>query len=103
MHALLQCEGWEVGGVRSVLDSNRAHTTKSDPADRAPGDLVNQNFTANAPQRLWVVDITSVATWSGFAYASSVPDVYSRRIVGWNVASTLKAEELPLQAVEMAA
>ena len=114
MHALLRREGWEIGrdacerlmklaGVRGVRRSKRAFTTKSDPADRLPGDLVNRNFTAVAPKRLWVVDITYVATWSGFAYVSFVTDVYSRRIVGWNVASTLKAEVLPLQALEMAA
>lgn len=44
-----------------------------------------------------------VATWSGFAYVAFVTDVYSRRIVGWNVAATLKAEILPLQALDMAA
>ena len=114
MHALLQREGWEIGrdacerlmklaGVRGVRRSRRAVTTKSHPADRLPSDLVNRNFTATAPKRLWVVDITYVATWSGFAYVSFVTDVYSRRIVGWNVASTLKAEVLPLQALEMAA
>lgn len=93
----------KIAGVRGVQRSKRAFTTKSDPADRLPGDLVNRNFTAAAPKRLWVVDITYVATWSGFAYVSFVTDVYSRRIVGWNVASTLKAEVLPLQALEMAA
>ena len=114
MHALLRREGWDIGrdtcerlmklaGVRGVQRSKRAFTTRSDRADRLPGDLVNRNFTAAAPKRLWVVDITYVATWSGFAYVSFVTDVYSRRIVGWNVAATLKAEVLPLQALEMAA
>ena len=114
MRALLRREGWEIGrdacerlmklaGLRGVRRSRRAFTTKSDPANRLPGDLVNRNFTATAPKRLWVVDITYVATWSGFAYVSFVTDVYSRRIVGWNVAATLKAEVLPLQALEMAA
>lgn len=86
-----------------MLYAQRASTTKSDPADRLPGDLVNRNFPADAPKRLWGVDITYVATWSGFAYVSFVTDVFSRRIVGWNVASTLKAEVLPLQVLEMAA
>ena len=67
------------------------------------GDLVNRRFTADAPRRLWVCDVTYVATWSGFAYVAFVTDVYSRRIVGWNVAATLKAEILPLQALDMAA
>lgn len=44
-----------------------------------------------------------MATWSGFAYVAFVTDVYSRRIVGWNVASTLRAEILPVQALDMAA
>ncbi|QIK66001.1 hypothetical protein G7072_06295 [Nocardioides sp. HDW12B] len=48
-------------------------------------------------------DITYVASWSGFAYVAFVTDVYSRRIVGWNVAATLKADILPLQALDMAA
>lgn len=68
MHALLQREGWEIGrdtcerlmklaGVRGVQRSKRAFTTKNDPNDRLPGDLVNRNFTAAAPKRLWVVDV----------------------------------------------
>jgi len=64
---------------------------------RTPKDLVQRRFTATGPRRLWVADVTYVATWSGFAYVAFVTDVYSRRIVGWNVASTLKADILPLQ------
>ena len=114
MHALLQRQGWQIGrdqterlmklaGVRGVSRSKRVFTTKSDPADRLPGDLVKRQFTAAGPKKLWVCDITYVATWSGFAYVSFVTDVFSRKIVGWNVASTLKADVLPLQALEMAA
>lgn len=51
----------------------------------------------------WSDPYTYVATWSGFAYVAFVTDVYSRRIVGWNVAATLKADILPLQALDMAA
>lgn len=64
---------------------------------------MNRQFTATAPRRLWVADITYVATWSGFAYVAFVVDVFSRRIVGWPVAATLKADVLPLQALDMAA
>lgn len=114
MHALLQREGWEAGrdqverlmklaGVRGVRRSKKVYTTKSDPADQLPKDLVNRQFTAASPRKLWVCDITYVATWSGFAYVSFITDVFSRKIVGWNVASTLKADVLPLQALEMAA
>jgi hypothetical protein len=53
------------------------------------------------PNRLWVADITYVATWSGFAYVALVTDVFSRRIVGWPVATTLRAN-LALDALEMA-
>ena len=114
MHALLRRQGWEIGrdqterlmrlaGVRGVRKSKRVFTTRSDKTATLPGDLVNRRFTAPAPRRLWVCDVTYVATWSGFAYVAFVTDVYSRRIVGWNVAATLKAEILPLQALDMAA
>ena len=50
-----------------------------------------------------MADVTYVATWSGFAYVAFVTDVFSRRIVGWNVASTLRSDIRPLQALNMAA
>ncbi|OYO13992.1 IS3 family transposase [Enemella evansiae] len=113
MHALMRRQGWEIGrdqtgrlmrlaGVRGVKRSKKVFTTTPDPALERPTDLVNRRFTADAPRRLWVADITYVATWSGFAYVAFV-DVFSRRIVGWNVAATLRADILPLQALEMAA
>ena len=74
-------------------------TIPADPAAR-PADLVDRNFTAPAPNRLFVADITYVATWSGFAHTAFVIDVYSRRIVGWRVSASLKAE-LDLDALEM--
>jgi len=64
-------------------------------------DLVGRAFGATAPNQLWVADITYVATWSGFAYVAFVTDVFSRAIVGWRVANTLKAD-LALDALEMA-
>ena len=114
MHALLRREGWDIGrdqtarlmklaGVAGVKRSKKVFTTKSDPESATPADLVNRDFTAPAPNRLWVADITYVATWAGFAYVAFVIDVFSRMIVGWNVASTLRAEVLPLQALNMAA
>lgn len=114
MHALLRRQGWDIGrdqtarlmrlaGVRGVRKSKRVFTTRADRTLSLPKDLVNRRFTAAAPRRLWVCDVTYVATWSGFAYVAFVTDVYSRRIVGWNVAATLRAEILPLQALDMAA
>lgn len=64
---------------------------------------MKRRFTAPAPRRLWVCDTTYVARPSGFAYVAFVTDVYSRRIVGWNVVSTLGSEILPLPAPDMAA
>jgi putative transposase len=76
-------------------------TTRSDPdAVRAP-DLVHRNFTAAAPNRLWVVDFTYLETAAGRAFAAFVLDVCSRRIVGWAVADHHQ-KELPLAALEMA-
>jgi putative transposase len=66
-----------------------------------PGDLVDRNFKASAPNQLWIADITYVATWSGFAYAAFVTDVFSRRILGWRVSKSLRAD-LALDALEMA-
>lgn len=92
-----------LAGVRGVKRSKRVFTTKTDRTLSLPTDLVNRRFTADAPRRLWVCDVTYVATWSGFAYVAFVTVVYSGRIVGWNVAATLKAEILPLQVLDMAA
>ncbi|MBD5830667.1 IS3 family transposase [Janibacter melonis] len=91
-----------IAGVQGVKRSKKVFTTKSDPAAVKPADLVQRRFHAPAPRRLWVADITYVATWSGFVYVAFVTDVYSLRIVGWNVAATLKADILPLQALDMA-
>jgi len=66
-----------------------------------PPDLVERNFTASAPNRLWVADLTYVSTWSGVAYAAFVTDVFSRYLVGWKVSTSLRAE-LALDALEMA-
>jgi putative transposase len=79
----------------------RIFTTIADPdAIRAP-DLVNRNFTAAAPNRLWVTDLTYVPTRSGMAYVCFIVDAFSRRIVGWRVASNMKTD-MVLDALEMA-
>ena len=79
----------------------RVFTTIADPdAVRAP-DLVNRNFTAAAPNELWVTDLTYVPTRSGMAYVCFIVDAFSRRIVGWRVASNMKTD-MVLDALEMA-
>ena len=66
-------------------------TTVKDGGRQAP-DLVERNFTAEAPDRLWVADITYIPTWAGFLYVAVVLDAYSRRIVGWSMATTLATQ-----------
>jgi putative transposase len=79
----------------------KVFTTIADPdAARAP-DLVNRNFTADRPDALWVTDLTYVPTRSGMAYVCFIVDAFSRRIVGWRVASNMKTD-MVLDALEMA-
>ena len=79
----------------------KVFTTNSDPdATRAP-DLVNRQFRAERPDALWVTDITYVPTRSGMAYVCFIVDAFSRRIVGWRVASNMRTD-MVLDALEMA-
>ena len=92
-----------VAGLRGVRRGKKVFTTVTDPASMRPADLVERRFRADAPGQLWVADITYVPTWQGFAYAAFVTDVFSRKIFGWAVSSSLTTRALPLQALEMAA
>jgi putative transposase len=76
-------------------------TTRRDQEARPAPDLVDRDFTAAAPNRLWVVDLTYVPTWSGMVFTAFVSDVFSRRIVGWRTAASMPTG-LPLDALEMA-
>jgi transposase InsO family protein len=76
-------------------------TTVGDESLERPTDLVQREFVATRPNQLWVADITYVATWAGFAYVAFVIDVFSRRIVGWRVSSSLRSD-LALDALEQA-
>lgn len=79
----------------------KVFTTRPDfDALRAP-DLVNRNFTATAPDQLWVTDLTYVPTRSGMGYVCFIVDAFSRRIVGWRVAANMKTD-MVLDALEMA-
>ena len=88
-------------GIRGVTRRRRARTTRRDPAAERPGDLVNRDFTAPSPNRLWVTDLTVVATRSGAAYVCVIVDAFSRLIVGWRVAAHM-CTEMVLDALEMA-
>jgi len=88
-------------GLAGAVRGRRPRTTIPPEAAERPVDLVQREFTAAAPNQLWVADITFVATWAGFAYVAFVIDVFSRFIVGWRVASALDTS-LPLDALEQA-
>jgi putative transposase len=76
-------------------------TTERDPSARRAPDLVDRRFEADGPDKLWVADITYVPTWAGFLYLAVVIDVWSRRVVGWSMATHLRTE-LVLDALDMA-
>jgi len=88
-------------GLAGAVRERHIRTTK--PADLAarPADLVERVFAAPAPNRLWVADLTYVWTIAGFCYTAFIVDVFSRRIVGWRVAASLRTD-LALDALEMA-
>lgn len=78
----------------------RRTTIAGESVDR-PRDLVERHFCASAPNRLWVADLTYVKTHSGFVFVAFVIDVFSRRIVGWQVSGSLRSD-LAIDALEMA-
>jgi putative transposase len=88
-------------GRRGVSRRRGTRTTVRGTAANAVADLVERDFTASAPDQLWVADITYVPTWAGFLYLAVVLDVFSRRVVGWAMATHLRTE-LVLGALEMA-
>jgi putative transposase len=88
-------------GLRGVRRGRPFITTRPGPVVERPADLVKRDFTADAPNRLWVVDFTYVATWVGMVFTAFVIDVFSRRIVGWRTAASMPTA-LPLDALEMA-
>jgi putative transposase len=89
-------------GIRGVSKCRkRIFTTRSDPEASRPADLVKRDFSAAQPNGLWVTDITYVPTRTGMAYVCFITDAFSRMIVGWRVASTMRTE-MVLDALEMA-
>jgi putative transposase len=88
-------------GLAGAVRGKPRRTTVADPAAARAPDLVNRQFTATRPNQLWVSDFTYVATWSGTVYVAFVIDVFSRLIVGWRAATSMRTE-LVLDALEMA-
>ena len=104
IHAALRARGERVGQKRVARLMRRAGirgvsrrrwttgTTRRDAKARPAVDLVNRDFSAEGPNQLWVADITYVPTWAGWLHLAVVLDAWSRRIVGWAMASHLRAE-----------
>ena len=91
----------QAAGLQGVSRRSSTRTTIRDETARAAPDLVDRDFTATGPDQLWVSDITYIPTWSGFLYLAVVIDVWSRRVVGWSMATHLRTE-LVLEALNMA-
>lgn len=89
-------------GIRGVQRGRKLYTTHADDKANRPPDLVKRDFTADAPNELWLADITYCSTWEGWLYVSFILDVYARVIVGWQMASHMRTD-LVLDALEMAA
>ncbi len=112
MHAALRRAGVEVGrdqvgrlmrelGLAGVRRGKPKRTTVVGDHAGRPADLVQRQFNAQRPDQLWVCDLTYIRTWVGFAYLAVVIDVFSRRVVGWALATHLRTD-LALEALEMA-
>lgn len=112
VRAELQAEGIHVGekrvarlmrgaGIAGVSRRRSTRTTVRDREDRPAPDLVDRDFTAEGPNRLWVADITYIPTWAGFLYLAVVLDAWSRRIVGWSFSRSLETR-IVLDALDMA-
>jgi len=112
IHAELVASGTRVGhnrvarlmhaaGLQGASRRRWALTTVRDSKARPAPDLVERNFVAEGRDRLWVADITYIPTWAGFLYLAVVVDAWSRRVVGWSMASHLRTE-LVLEALNMA-
>jgi putative transposase len=89
-------------GIRAIMARpRRVRTTDSHHDFPIAPNLLDRNFTATAPNRIWLADITYIETDQGWLYLATVMDLYSRRIVGWAMADHLRAD-LPLAALRMA-
>jgi len=88
-------------GLKGAVRGKVVKTTIANPAAPCPDDHVNRQFTAPAPNLLWVSDFTYVSTWTGFVYVAFVIDTFARRIVGWRASRTAHTDFV-LDALEQA-
>src|SRR3954467_14184497 len=89
----------ELGLAGAVRGKVKRTTVPAATVDPRPDDLVQRVSRSATPNRLWVADLTYVATWSGWVYVAFVMDIYSRRIVGWRCSTSLRTD-LALDALE---
>jgi putative transposase len=87
--------------ISGLVPKRRGRTTIRVPGVRVADDLVERQFRPDAPNVLWCADITYLRSWEGWLYLVAVQDLYSRRIVGWSMASHIRAE-LVVDALRMA-
>jgi len=88
-------------GLQGAVRGKKWRTTTSDPQAPRPADLVERDVSAEAPNRLWLADLTYVRTWASFVCVAFVCDAYNHFIVGWQAAKHLRTD-LALDALEMA-
>jgi len=91
----------ELGLVSRVVKAFKPTTTQADPSHQPAGNTLNRDFTAEAPNRKWVTDITFLRTAAGWVYLAVVLDLFSRKVVGWSIGASL-ATELVSQALRQA-
>jgi putative transposase len=88
------------GGLRAITRTKGPRTTVPGTSPDSRPDLVERTFTATDPNQLWVADITYCRTFAGWVYAAFVVEVFSRRVVGWQLSKSLRTD-LALDALEM--
>ncbi len=107
---LLKREGFDVGrstvsrlmkklGLKGAVRGKPVKTTEPDQAAPCPLDRVNRKFRAEHPNALWAADFSYVRTFAGFVYVAFIVDTFARRIVGWKVSRSMRAE-FALDALE---
>lgn len=86
-------------GLNGIRRDKKTRTTIPAKDGIRAGDLLNRDFTAPAPNRVWVADFTYVSTWAGFTYVAFVVDVFAQKIVAWHAATSKHAQlvEIPLR------
>ena len=89
-------------GIRSRIGRRFKATTNSNHSFNIAPNLLNREFNVDEPSKVWVGDITYIHTKDGFIYLTTVIDLFDRKVVGWSISTTLKAEHTVVAALKMA-